>query len=112
MSQPIVLCVGELTTQFHTHLRIDLCRVIRFEYAELKFMRSARRIAGVNCLTVNQLIAPHAGVREWPRDGTANATRVVPNDEFAQRREWHSCRLGIIPAASDDHYSIYAGPTR
>lgn len=75
-------------------------------------MGCTRGVAAVDRVAVDQLVTPDAGVGEGSRDRAADAAGVVFDDEFAQRRERRFCRLGIIPAAPDDHQCDYAGPTR
>lgn len=75
-----------LTTQLRAHLGIELGGVITFNNTEQKLVGCGRRMASMNRVTVNQLIAPDASVGEWPRNGGANPAGIILDDEFAQCR--------------------------
>jgi hypothetical protein len=59
--------------------------MVGFEHAELKFVGSGGRIAGVNVSPVDQLITPDSGVYERARDSAADSAGVILDGQFAQR---------------------------
>lgn len=77
----------KLASQLRPDLGVDLGRIVPFEHAQLKFVRSCHGITYMYEVTVNQLVAPDPCIGEWSRNGAADATRVVFDDKFAQRGE-------------------------
>jgi hypothetical protein len=57
--------------------------VIAFEHAELKFVGSGARVAGVDAGAFNEMITPDAGEEKRPRDGAADAAGLVFDCEIA-----------------------------
>ena len=81
---------GVLSTKHRAHFGVELGGVVAFDHAELKFVGRGRGVARMYCVAVNQLIAPDTSIGKWSWDGTADAARIVFDDEFAQGPERHS----------------------
>jgi hypothetical protein len=80
--------------------------VIAFEYAEFKFVGSGSWVARVDVGAFDEMITPHAGKKERPRDGAADAAGLVFDCELAGVLQGDSRGFGVVPAATDDDGGI------
>src|ERR1700730_18114526 len=83
--------------------------VVEFEYAEFKFVGSGSWVAGVDVGAFDEMITPHAGKKERPRDGAADAAGLVFDCELAGVLRGDARGFAVVPAATDDDSGIRVG---
>jgi hypothetical protein len=76
-----------LATQHCTDLGVELGGIVAFDNSEQKFVGRCRGITGVDTVTVDQLIAPDAGIGERSGNRAAYTARIILDDEFTQCRQ-------------------------
>src|SRR5579871_5869194 len=64
-------------------------------------MRRRLTIAGMECGSSDERLAPHSCIGKRPGERGANAAGIIADDDFSQRRKGHARRMGIVPAAPD-----------
>lgn len=83
--------------------------VIALEHAEFEFVGSGSRVASVDGVTFDEMIAPHASEEKRPGYRAADSAGLVLDREFTEMLWANAGCFWIVPAATDCDGGIRGG---